>query len=175
MSYDHNGLELTSMGDTMNTYKFTAVNLKEEKYSAYAQAKQSAKKEFSMHPMKLFKDPRDAAFVGQMFNKKYSKEQIAQMYLDGTFREIANKFIENLEIPEWQFSAEGLTVEEIKGGGYNTNYVDNAREALVEAIRVLKTKTPDLKSAKSMMEKVEKLYKGGMTYRQAAHQIVKEM
>lgn len=173
--YDHNGLQLTPAADTMNTYRRTAVDLTTKKFNAYAASKPRFKNDFSMHPFAQFKDPRDAAFIAQEFEKLYDKVKVRQMVTDGTLREVANEFIKNTEIPEWQFPAEGFTIEELLNGGYEEykrNYVDNAKDALVEALRVSGKKTPDLKTAKSMIEEVEALYKTGMTYRLAAKEVV---
>lgn len=176
--YDHNGLQLTPAADTMNAYRRTAVNLGEKKFSAYAASRPRFKGDFSMHSIGMYKDPRDAAFVAQEFEKLYDKEKVRQMVTDGTLTEIARDFRETIEIPEWQYEPEGFTIEELLNGGYEEykrNYVDNAKEALVEALRVAEKKTPDLKTAKKMIEEVENLKASGMTYRNAAKTVVEKI
>ena len=125
-----------------------------------------------MHPIGLFKDPRDAAFVAQEFAKVYDKQTVRVMITDGTFWEVAREFRESIEIPEWKYPAEGLSFDEIVGGKYKTNYVNNAKDALVEAIKVFNAKTPAVAVAKKMMSDLEEMVKGGMTYREAAKKIV---
>ena len=173
--YDHNGLELTPAADTMNAYRLTAVDLTEKKFSAYASAKPTYKNEWSMIKIGMFKDSRDAAFVAQQFEKHYDKVTVRQMVTDKTFRDVANEFVANLEIPEWQYPAEGFTIEELLGGGYEVykkNYVDNARDALVEAFKVSGKKIPVIAEAKKLIERVEQLYKTGITYREAAKTVI---
>lgn len=172
MSYDLNGLQLTPAADTMNTYRLTAVNLREQKFSAYAASRPSHKDEWSMHRIGLYSDPRDAAFVAQEFEKCYNKDQVRVLVKDGIFNEVAKEFRENLEIPEWQYPAEGLTIEEMLGGSYTRNYVDNARDALVEVIKVSGAKAPPLAQTKTLMARVEELVRGGITYRMAARQVI---
>lgn len=169
--YDHNGLQLTPMANTMNTYRRTAVNLTERKYAAYAAAYQS-KKEFAMATIGLYKDARDAAYVAQEFEKVYDKYKVRQMITDSTFSTIAREFRENIEIPEWKFPAEGLDFDDILGEKYRTNYVNNAREALLERIRIVGAKAPALKQATEMIKKVEEFYRNGMNYRQAAMEVI---
>ena len=172
MSYDMNGLQLTSVSNSLNTYRLTAVDLAQKKFSAYAASKPSHNNEWSMHHIGMYKDPRDAAYVAQEFEKLYDKVTVRQMIIDGTFSEIAREFRENIEIPEWKYPAEGLSIDDMLGGKYTTNYVNNAREALVEAIRVAGIKTPAIQQAKIMMNRVEELVRTGITYREAARQVV---
>lgn len=172
MSYDLNGLQLTPAADTMNTYRLTAVNLREQKFSAYAASRPSHRNEFSMHTIGLYSDPRDAAFVAQEFEKRYNKDEVRTLVKDGLFAAVARHFRETIEIPEWQYPAEGLTIEEMLGGSYTRNYVDNARDALVEAIKVTGAKAPPLAQAKALMARVEELVRGGITYRMAARQVI---
>lgn len=171
-AYDLNGLELTPVSDSLNAYRLTAVDTTNEKYSAYAASKPTHKNEWSMHTIGLYKDPRDAAYVAQEFAKLYDKVKVRQMIIDGTFTEVAREFRENIEIPEWKYPAEGLSFEDILGGKYKTNYVNNAKDALLEAMRVFNIKAPALDAAKKMMAEVENLVRQGMTYRNAAHKIV---
>jgi hypothetical protein len=176
--YDHNGLELTPMAETMNSYKMTNVNLTRKKFAAYARATAKHAKEMSMFDIAYFDDPRDAAFIAQEFAKKFSKETVRSMVTDGTFKETAKEFAQNLEIPEWKYQAEGFSIEELLNGGYEEykkNYAATAKDALVEAIKVLGKKTPDLKTSKIIIEKVENLYKTGMNYRDAAYIIMEKM
>lgn len=172
MSYDLNGLQLTPVSDSKNTYRLTAVDLTAKKFCAYAASKPAHRNDWSMHTIGLYTDPRDAAFVAQEFEKLYDRVAVKQMIVDATFNEIAREFRENIEIPEWKYQAEGLSIDDMLGGKYTTNYVDNAREALIEAIRVAGIKTPVIAKAKEMMAKVDKLVKTGITYREAARQIV---
>ena len=172
--YDHNGLELTPMSETMNSYKMTSVDLKRKRFCAYAQATQKHK-EFSMFSVSFHKDPRDAAFIGQEIAKKFSKDAVRSMMVDGTAKEILRGFAASLEIPEWKYQAEGFSIEELLNGGfddYKKNYAATAKDALVEAIKLLRKKTPDLKTAKEILDKVEALYKSGLTYREAAKQVL---
>lgn len=171
-AYDLNGLQLTPVSDSLNAYRLTAVDTVNEKYSAYAASKPTHKNEWSMHTIGLYKDPRDAAHVAQEFAKLHDKVKVRQMIIDGTFTEIAREFRENIEIPEWKYPAEGLSFEDILGGKYKTNYVNNAKDALLEAMRVFNIKAPALNIAKKMMDEVENLARQGMSYRSAAHTIV---
>ena len=167
-----NGLQLTPVYDSKNSYRLTAVDLTQKKFAAYAASKPPHNNVWSMHTIGMYKDPRDAAYVAQEFEKVYTKEQVRQMIVDATFTETARDFRENIEIPEWRYRAEGMSIDEMIGGNYKTNYVDNAKDALVEAIRVHGVKAPALAIAKKMMAEVENLVRQGMTYRYAAHKIV---
>ena len=167
-----NGLQLTSVSESKNSYRLTAVDLKQKKIAAYAASKPPHQNVWSMHNIGLYKDPRDAAFVAQEFEKRYNKIAVRQMVVDGTFYDIAREFRENIEIPEWKYPAEGMTIEEMIGDKYKTNYVNNARDALVEALKVANIKAPAIHKAKEMMNLVEKLVKNGITYREAAKKVV---
>lgn len=171
-AYDHNGLELTPVSNSLNAYRLTAVDLTTQKYSAYAASKPTHKNEWSMHTIYLYDDPRDAAFVAQEFAKIYDKVAVRQMIIDGTFSHIAKEFRENIDIPEWKYQYEGLSFDDILGKKYKTNYVNNAKDALVEALRVFNIKTPPLKIASKMMAEVENLVAAGMNYRAAAKNVV---
>lgn len=171
-AYDQNGLELTPVSNSLNAYRLTAVDVTAQKYAAYAASKPTHKNEWSMHTIGLYKDPRDAAFVAQEFAKIYDKFAVRQMVIDCTLNQVAKDFRESIDIPEWKYQAEGLSFDDILGGKYNTNYVNNAKDALVEALRVSNMKAPALKVAIEMMSKVENLVKSGMTYRSAAKFVV---
>lgn len=171
--YDRNGLELSPIQDSLNAYKFTAVNTNTRNYSAYAQATRG-KGVYSMVTISKFDDPRDAAFVGQEFNKLYNVQQVYEMVVDKTFADVVKQYLEQLDIPEWQYPAEGLDWDDITGeNGYKKNRVDNARDALVEALRIEGKTTPALPAAKKMIAEVEKLYNEGMSFREAAKKVVK--
>lgn len=175
--YDRNGLELSPVSNqTMNTYKMTTVDLKEKKYKAYAARHSHYTGEmFAMMPIRAYKDPRDAAYVGQQFAKLYDKFKVRDMSDAGEFREICNDFLENLEIPEWEFPAEGLSIEDILGGnGYKVNYVSNAKDALIEYIKISGMKPPGLDKIKNLIQQVETLYKSGLSHREAAAKTLQE-
>lgn len=172
MSYDMNGLQLTSVSESKNSYRLTAVDLSQKKIAAYAASKPPHNNVWSMHKIGLYKDPRDAAFVAQEFEKKYDKSAVRQMIVDGTFYEIAREFRETIEIPEWKYPAEGMTIDEMIGGKYKTNYVNNSRDALLEAIRIANIKVPPINKAKEMMNSVEDFVRSGITYREAAKKVV---
>ena len=165
--YDRNGLELTPIGNSMNSYKFTAVNPKYRNYSAYAQATRN-KGLYSMVIIAKYDDPRDAAFIGQEFAKKFTTEQIYEMAHDKSFDDIAKQFIEDMEIPEWQYPAEGMDWDDILGSDSKKNRVADARDALVEALKISKKKAPTVAVAKQMINEVESHYNQGMSYRAAA-------
>lgn len=170
--YDRNGLELTPVQTSMNAYKFTAVNVAGRNYTAYAQATRN-RGIYSMVTIAKFADARDAAHVGQEFAKNYTESQVYQMVIDKTFEQTAADFVGALGMPEWQFPAEGLDWDDIVGGvGYEKNRVDNAREALVEALKIASKPTPTLTTAKKLIADVEKLYKDGASYREAAKLVV---
>lgn len=171
-AYDQNGLELTPVSHSLNAYRLTAVDVTTQKYAAYAASKPTHKNEWSMHTIHLYKDPRDAAYVAQEFAKIYDKVAVRQMIIAGTFNDVAKNFLETIEIPEWKYQAEGLSFEDILGGKYKTNYVNNAKDALVEAMKVFNVKAPAVAEAKKMITAVENLVKSGMTYRAAAKQVV---
>lgn len=170
--YDRNGLQLsTANAETLNSYRLTAVDLKVRKYSAYARASRpKGNLQWSMFKVgKLFDDPRDAAYIAQEFEKQYTQDQVRTMVTDETFYDVARDFVENIEIPKWDYPAEGLLIEDILNDyGYKVNRVDNAREALVEAINVFGLTTPPLKKGKELINTVNKYYETGMTYREAA-------
>ena len=172
MSYDMNGLQLTSVSESKNSYRLTAVDLAQKKIAAYAASKPPHQNVWSMHNIGMYKDPRDAAYVAQEFEKLYNKIVVRQMIVDGTFYDIAREFRENIEIPEWKYPAEGMTIDEMLGGKYKMNYVNNARDALLEAMRVGNIKAPAINKAKEMMDSVEKLVCSGITYREAARKVV---
>lgn len=169
---DRNGLELTLAADTLNAYRLTAVNTKTKKFSAYAAGTRKSNNEFNMFTIGLYDDARDAAYVAQEFEKKVSKSQVREMVTDGTFAEFAKDFRSNIEIPEWVYPAEGMTIDEMLNTTYKRNYVLNAREALVEAINVFKKPVPSLKDAAAMIKKVEAAVKEGMTLRAAAAKVI---
>lgn len=170
--FDRNGLQLsTALAETLNTYRLTTVDLKTKKYSAYARASRpEGNLQWAMFKIGTqLKDPRDAAFIAQEFEKQYTLDQVRQMVTDDTFYDIAKNFAETIEIPEWQYPAEGLTIEDILNDyGYKQNYVPDAKSALREVISVFNMKAPPLKDIKSLVEKVEALFNTGMTYREAA-------
>jgi hypothetical protein len=170
--YDRNGLELTPVQTSMNAYKFTAVNVAGRNYTAYAQATRN-RGIYSMITIAKFDDARDAAFVGQEFAKKFTISQAYEMVLDKTFDAVASEFVTSIDMPVWQFPAEGLDWDDIVGGaGYEKNRVDNAREALVEALKIASKPAPALTAAKKLIDSVEKLYSDGMSYREAAKLVV---
>ena len=171
-AFDRNGLELTPAADTMNAYRLTAVNTKTKKFSAYAAGTRKSNQEFNMFTIGLYDDPRDAAYVAQEFEKKVSKSQVREMVTDGTFPEFAKEFQSNIDIPEWVYPAEGMTIDEMLNTTYKRNYVLNAREALVEAINVFKKPVPSLKAAAEMIKRVEAAVKEGMTLRTAAAKVI---
>ena len=173
--YDRNGLELSPMAETMNAYKMTTVDRLTKKFTAYARGDQTGDI-VSIFEIGEFKDPRDAAFVGQEFAKVYTKEQVRLMREAGTFREVANTFKANIDIPVWKYPAEGLTMEEILGDyGYKTNRVEDARAAVVEALKLFNKKAPPLAFAKMVVAEVEARYKAGQSYRQAAKEVVQTL
>jgi hypothetical protein len=174
--YDRNGLQLsTAKAETLNTYRLTSVDLTTKKYTAYARASRpGGNNQWSMFKIgNQFKDPRDAAYVAQEFEKQYTHEQVRQMYTDGTFYDIGREFVQNLEIPEWNYPAEGLLVEDILNDyGYKQNYVPDAKTALREAISVFGIKPPSIKDIPGLVKKVETLYNEGATYREAAMKVL---
>jgi hypothetical protein len=174
--YDRNGLQLsTAQSETLNSYYKTAVDLTIKKYAAVAYATRRHNNEWAMFTIGDYDDPRDAAYVAQEFFKVYSKESVRTLQTDGEFSQVAREFRETIEIPEWQFPAEGLLIEDIlneSANGYKQNYVADARTALLEAINVFKLQTPNLKTAKTLINKVEEAYKTGLSYREAARNIM---
>lgn len=167
--FDRNGLELTPVAESLNSYKLTAVNVEANRYSAYAAGTRKHKNEWNMFRIGNYKDPRDAAFVAQEFAKQYDQVKVRQLVTDGLFNEVAREFRENIEIPEWQFPAEGLTIEDITCDyGYKTNRVDCAKEALREAVKVFEVQVPSLKEIPTLVKKVQALYDKGHNYREAA-------
>ena len=169
---DRNGLELTPAADTMNAYRLTSVNTSTKKFTAYAAGTRKSNQEFNMFAIGAYTDPRDAAYVAQEFEKKVSKSQVREMVTDGTFAEFAKEFRTNIEIPEWVYPAEGMTIDEMLNTTYKRNYVLDAREALVEAINVFKKPVPSLKDAAVMIKKVEAAVKEGLTLRAAAAKVI---
>lgn len=169
---DRNGLELTSVSDSLNSYRLTAVNTKIKKIIAYAAGTRKSNNEFNMFTIGQYDDPRDAAYVAQEFEKKVTKAEVRQMVVDGTFADFARKFRNDIEIPVWAYPAEGMSIDEMLGSVYKRNYVETAREALVEALGIANKKAPALKEAAAMIKKVDDLVKTGLTLRQAAATVV---
>lgn len=170
--YDRNGLELSPIQDSLNAYKFTAVNPKIRAYSAYAQSTRK-KGIYSMVTIARFDDARDAAFVGQEFAKRYNEQEVYQMVIDKTFDDVAKDFVDNLVMPVWQYPAEGLDWDDILGNdGAKKNRVDNARDALVEALKDAGKAAPAIVQAKKMIAEVEALYQTGVSLREAAKNVV---
>lgn len=170
--YDRNGLELSPIHDSLNAYKFTAVNTATRTYSAYAQATRK-KGIYSMVTIARFDDARDAAFIGQEFGKKFTEQDVHQMVIDKTFGDVAKDFVDQLDIPVWQYPAEGLDWDDIVGSnGDKKNRVDNARDALIEALKAAGKSTPALAQAKKMVAEVDGLYLNGMSFREAAKNVV---
>ena len=170
--YDRNGLQLsTAKANTLNTYRLTAVDLNNKKYAPYARAsKPKGNLQWSVFNIgTLYKDPRDAAYIAQEFEKLYNPDQVREMVTDGVFYDVARDFVESTEIPEWQFPAEGLLIEDILNDfGYKQNYVSDSKSALREVISVFGLKAPSLKDINGLVAKVEELYNEGASYRQAA-------
>jgi len=174
MEYDRNGLKLSPVSNSLNSYLHTAVNLNNKKYAAYAQASRpNGQNQWAMFKIGFFEDPRDAAFVAQSFQNKYTRENIRQMVTDNIFDEIVSEFMETIEIPEWVYPPEGILMEDIISDyGYKKNRVSDAKDALREVISVFGLKPPPLKDVKNIVSDVEALYKKGMTYREAARKIM---
>lgn len=171
-AYDRNGLELSPMSDTLNAYKMTAMDTSIKKVIAYARSSHTGK-QVSIFTIGLFKDPRDAAYIAQEFAKVYTKDQVKQMVIDRTLRETAKRFIAATDIPEWKYPAEGITFEDIECDyGYKRNRVEDARAALVEALHIFQKKAPILKEVPALISAVKKKYEAGMSYRQAAKEVV---
>ena len=170
--YDRNGLQLsTAAAETLNTYRLTSVDLTTKKYTAYARASRpKGNDQWSMFKIgNQFKDPRDAAYVAQEFEKQYNHDQARQMYTDGVFYDVAREFVKTLDIPVWKYPAEGLLIEDILNDyGYKQNYVPDAKSALREAISVFGIKPPSIKDIPALVKKVETFYADGMTYRESA-------
>lgn len=172
--FDVNGLALTPMGDTMNTYLYTAVLPKVRKYSAYANATPGGKQKiFGMQVIGIYDDPRDAAFVAQEFAALYDRHAVTEMVASGSFKEIADEFVENLDIPVWAYPAEGLSFEDLESDyTYTRNYVNTSVDALKEAIQVFSKKPPAVQKVKALVAEVETLVSTGKTYREAARHVV---
>lgn len=172
--YDRNGLELTPSQVSMNSYKFTAVNPKARNYSAYAQASRN-RGLYSMVTIAKFDDARDAAYVGQEFAKLYTNEQVYEMVLDKSFEDITKQFVENLDIPEWAYPAEGLDWDDILGYDKSKkNHVFTSKDALVEALKETGKKPPSVVIARQMVAEVDALYNQGKSYRDAAKLVVQK-
>ena len=171
--YDRNGLELTTAAaDTLNSYRLTAVSIKNRKFIAISNQSYQRKGEWTMFNIGMFKDPRDAAYVAQEYERQYGKHITRQKVTDGEWREFANDFVKNIDIPEWVFPAEGLSIDEMTGeSGYRRNHVESAREALVEALQLLKRKIPPLSEVPTLIKKVENKYNTGLSYREAAKEV----
>ena len=168
--YDRNGLQLSQQANTLNSYRMTAVDMTTKKYVAVARAKQTTgKNQWTMFNIGLYTDPRDAAFVASEFEKRYTADQIRQMVTNGEFRDVATEFKESIEIPEWNFPAEGLLIEDILSDySYKKNYVLDAKEALREVIQAFKLRPPTIDAIKDLVACVEQKYQAGKSYREAA-------
>jgi len=173
MTYDRNGLQLSPKGETHNAYRMTYVDFTRKKFAAYARGNET-ESHISIKRIGYFDDPRTAAFVAQEFEKKYDKVQVDYLIDSGTFVQTVVEFTGSIDIPEWQYPAEGMTKDDLDSEFvYKFNRVDNAREALVEAIQLTGVTVPPVKKAKLMIKEVENLYKLGISYRDAAMKTVK--
>jgi hypothetical protein len=181
--YDRNGLELSPMQESMNSYKFTAVNPKARKFTAYAQADRKsavAHGIYTMVTIARYEDARDAAYVAQTFAKLYNPTQVFEMVRDDILKDVVADFLAELEIPEWQYPAEGLDWDDILGfesgeSRYKQNHVSDARGALIEAIDALKRKAPLASNVPGMIAFVDGLYNQGRSYREAAHLVASRL
>ena len=176
--YDFNGLPLTQSvkANSLAAYLHTAMNMKIRKISAYAPIFPNVQMKFAMVKIGLFEDPRDAAYVAMEFNKQYTKDQATQMVVDGTFNEIAKEFVENLEIPEWQHPAEGLSFDEIEGipADYAMIYSTSAKDAINKVLKEKGLPVPKIEIAKKMISEVEKLHADtGVSYDLLARECLK--
>ena len=176
-SYDHNGLELTrSKNDNTSTAYFrTSWNPISKKFQANFYKAYRGRSVNGTDVIREYEDARDAAFVAQEFDRMYTPEQNRLAETDGTIRQITADFVANLVIPTWQYPAEGFDREELINGsfgGYRTNYDSDAREALKEALRVFGKKPPTVDAAREYIKQVEVFHAKGMTYRQAAAQVI---
>jgi hypothetical protein len=172
---DRNGLTLSPVGETLNAYYLAHINMANKSFSASAQATEYRNN--TSASIGNYKDPRDAAYVAQQFQESYSPEIVRTMLHDNMFRDTVASFLEYTDIPKWKYPAEGLDMDDLTGDHkYTKNYAPNAREALVEAIAVYDIAPPPLTEVKSLIDKVEKLYRDeDLTYRQAAAKIAEGM
>lgn len=171
--YDRNGLELTPKANTMNSYKYTAVDLTAKKFTAYARATQKHSKEWNIFRIGNFKDPRDAAYIGQKFADEHTKEYVRTLHTDGEWAEYAALWISEQDIPEWKYEAEGMTIDDITGENtYKINRVDDAKEALREWISMKGIKVPPLNMVNNLIQSVNQLYQNGKSYRQAVRELL---
>lgn len=174
--YDRNGLELSPVSESFNAYKFTSVDFTTKRYDAYARGTRKHQNQWNMFTIGTYKDPRDAAYVAQKFDEEHDNQFVRDLVTDGEWYKYAREYRENIDIPEWEFPSEGLTIEDIElDYGYKTNRVSSPKEALIEAIKVFGKKPPVLKYVKPMVDAVEELYEDGLTYRQAAQKVVETM
>lgn len=176
--FDFNGLPLTQSvkADSLAAYLHTTMNMKIRKFGAYAPIFPNVQMKFSMASIGMFEDARDAAYVAMEFNAAYSKEQSTQMIIDGTFKEVAKEFIENLEIPEWKYPAEGLTFDEIEGlpADYKMIYSTSAKDAISKILKEFGLPVPKIEIAKKMISEVEKLHADtGVSYDLLARECLK--
>lgn len=174
---DRNGLELSPNQESLNAYRLTSVNTKGKYYSANAYSNPDRRLTYAMHLIKNCKDPRDAAFIAQEFEKHYSRDVVTDMVLSGDFKQAVEEFLSNLEIPEWKYPAEGLTFEEMEcDWGYKKNYVTDAREALIEAFSIFGVKKFPLNTIPIFIAELEsRVFDGSKTYRTAAREMAMEL
>jgi hypothetical protein len=175
MSYDFNGLPLSPVTDSANSnnaYLYAHMDWNNHKYVAKTPIILNNVTRTPHAFLGSYDDARDAAFVAMTFAETYSKDAATAMYMDGTFRDVVDEFLANLEIPEWKYPSEQITFAEFENAkeeGYTTNRVEGAREAILEILKIKNLKAPNLTEAKALIAKVEAMVKAGThNYRQAA-------
>lgn len=180
-AYDRNGLQLSPVKHSMNAYRLTSVDVTNKKFDAYINVVWDDPSRYKMHEIGSYKDPRDAAYVAQEFEKIHFSDERSKSYVkdlinEGKFAAFAREFRQSIEIPEWQYPAEGLDMEDITNDyGYKQNRVEDARQALIECIKVFNLTPPPLNQAKNLIAKVEGLYKKGKGYREAAKLVMEDV
>lgn len=111
---DRNGLFLSARaGKTVNTYYLTALDRMLLKWQAYTRLSKLNNTEMTLRSVGFYDDPRDAAYVAQAWQRKFSGDDVRKMVENDTFAEETRKFRDNLKIPKWMFPAEGMSAAEI--------------------------------------------------------------
>lgn len=175
MAYDNNGLPLSPVAASAksnNAYLYAHMDWTHRVYVARTPIHHNRVTRTPQAYLGTYDDARDAAYVAMSFAELYPKDVATEMYMAGTFNDAAREFLENLEIPEWQYPSEQISFDEyenIEVAGYTTNRVEDARAAIVEAIKLFGVKTPKLEESKKMIARVEEMVKAGThNLRQAA-------
>ena len=171
---DRNNLELSKVQKGLNAYRFSYVHKVRKSFMASAYASFVAHSKTSTFDIMHYDDSRDAAYVGQTFMQEYDPETVRALYESGDLGPTVREFLSTVEIPVWEFPAEGYTKADLtEGMNYEKNRVEGAIDSLREVFKALEMKAPPLKEIPALIATCEALYAEGFSWRAAALETVK--